>query len=468
MRHSGLVVTILFFMAVSIFLSGCETKPQAVQAIDAESGITAEISEPVSDKKPNTKKIIMKKISEYSESFEAVADEIGFENTKVFSEWIFENFGIETLYDFAAASEEGMITSKTLHKLTGYGVYALSDLYNGRLDSESENYMQNIINLGFTEDGEAELGFVGDVCFGDNLRVMWQYGRNDKGILNILDEELVNIMKSVDIMTANNEFTFSKRGKPIPIKAYTFRAAPWRASIWHEMGVDLVTLANNHSYDFGKDAFLDTLDTLDEAGIVRMGGGRNYEEASRPVYYIINGYKVAFCAATRAEKQLFTPQAKENEPGVMYTYDSENFCREIEEAKSQSDFVIAYVHWGYENTTQLETVQVRMGKEFVDSGADMVIGHHAHTLQGIETYKGKLIYYNLGNFIFGGKSIPTGMVIANISKDGTMTNKFVPCYQNYTHTRLYEGREYDNILEYLRPLSPNIDISDSGEVTPKK
>lgn len=460
-------INIVLLFIISGLICSCQPKQIAKETIQQEANTISEISESPTIHKPDTVTPVIETINKYSENLDNILTSIGCECIDDFFDWIIEEKGIDALYNLALYASEGEITSEILHKITGYGIHAFTDIYNSRLDKESENYEQNIINLGFTEDNIAEFGFVGDVSFADNWRIMPKYDRAEKGVLGILDREIVDIMKSVDIMSANNEFCLSERGEPIPNKAYTFRGHPSRAAIWHEMGVDLVTLANNHVYDYGKEAFIDTLDTLDNQGIVRVGGGRNIEEASRPIYYIINGYKVAICAATRAEKDIFTPEATEAEPGVMYTYNSEAFCKKIAEAKSESDFVIVYVHWGYEQTTKLETVQIRMGKEFIDSGADMIIGHHAHSLQKIDVYKGKMIFYNLGNFIFSGTTVATGIVKAIVNETGELEADFIPCYQQGCHTRISKGDEYNQVLDLMRSLSPNLDISESGKVTLK-
>lgn len=452
-----------------LLLCGCGVQPKAVNVIKTESvALLTEISEPEHVSKPDTEELIKNKLVENAHKFDSVSGTIRYDNVQAFLDWMKEKYGSSALFRLADEIDNtDGITPDVLKSITGYGLYALSDLYNGRLDPESKNYNKNIIDLGKTDDGIAELGFVGDVSFAESYSIMNKYDRTKKGVEGILDTKVIDIMKSMDIMVANNEFTLSSRGSPIPTKEYTFRGKPERVSIWHEMGVDLVSLANNHSYDYGLDSFLDTLDTLDNAGIKRMGAGRNIDEANDPIYYIINGYKVAFCAATRAEKRVFTPKAEEDKPGVMYTYNTADFCAEIAEARKQSDFVIVYVHWGYEYVTNLESAQIKGAKEFIDSGADVIIGIHAHILQGIDSYKDKMIFYNLGNFIFNRYSIATGILKLVIDENGALSFNFVPCFQENCFTRLSAGEEYMSTLELMRSLSPNIYISDEGNITIK-
>lgn len=462
---------IVFLITASLLLFACATQPATMPVIHIDPPLRTEISEPDYDKKIDSIQIIKLHLLMVSDSFNAITEELGIAVLDDFYDWIIDNFGVDTLCEFADAALEGEITADTLRAITGYGLHAFNDLYNGRLDIHNENYLSNIINLGFTDDGVIKLGFVGDVSLADNWKIMPKYDSRGKGISGILSDEIVEIMKSVDVMVANNEFALSDRGAPIPRKAFTFRGTPSRVDIWHEMGVDLVTLANNHVYDFGEDAFLDTLEALDNAGIARMGAGRDIEEASRPVYYIINGYKIAFVAGTRAEKNIFTPEAKlageENSSGVLRTYDSALLCAAIEQAKKQSDFVIVNVHWGAEHSTVIEHAQITMGKQYIDSGADLIIGHHAHNLQGFDSYKGKIIAYNLGNFIFNNASVSTGILVARINTNGELTSEFIPGYQQNCYTRLSVGSEYESILKHLRSISFKVDISENGAVTPK-
>ena len=160
-------------------------------------------------------------------------------------------------------------------------------------------------------------------------------------------------MTKSDVMVVNSEFTVSGRGTPLKGKTYTFRAKPERLSIYHDMGVDLALLANNHVYDFGEDAFLDMLDAFNEYNIPYIGAGRNLDEAKKPYFFIVNGYKIAFINATRAEKNIITPGADDNNPGVFRCYDTTNLVSEIKKIKEESDYVIANIHYGKEFSHEL-------------------------------------------------------------------------------------------------------------------
>ena len=189
------------------------------------------------------------------------------------------------------------------HLITGYSYNVLNDLYNNKYESMSN------VKIIDSNNGVATLSFIGDVSLADNWYIMPAYDERGEGVNGILSDAVLDIMRNSTIMVANSEFTVSNRGTKMSGKQYTFRAKPERLAIYDEMGVDLVTLANNHVYDFGKDAFLDMLDELNNYNIPYIGAGRNFEEASKPYYYIINGYKIALLNGTRAEKYILTPEA---------------------------------------------------------------------------------------------------------------------------------------------------------------
>ena len=219
------------------------------------------------------------------------------------------------------------------------------------------------------------LAFAGDINFDENSKPIARYDRENKGILGAISEDLVEEMNNADIFMLNNEFAYSTRGSRIQEKSYTFRANPKRVDILKEMGVDIVSLANNHALDYGVDALLDTFTTLEEAGIDYVGAGVNIDRAKAPIYYTINDTTIAYVAASRVIYAMDW-YASDTRPGMIGTYDPALFVESIKEAKENSDFVVAYVHWGKENTHELLDYQINMAKIYIDAGADAVIGCH--------------------------------------------------------------------------------------------
>lgn len=313
--------------------------------------------------------------------------------------------------------------------------------------------------------------FAGDINLDENWSTTQFLNQQPNGIQDCISPELIEHMQQADVMCLNNEFTYSTGGSPLEGKLYTFRANPERVSILQELGVDIVKLANNHVYDYGKQALLDTFDTLEQAGISYIGAGRNLEEAMKPVYIELDGRTVAFVAATRAEKYKMTPQAKEDSPGILRCYDTELFLETIKEARANADFVLAYVHWGTEYSYELEEVQLTTGKEYLDAGADVIIGAHTHCLQGMEYYDGKPIIYSLGNYWFNEKTLDTMLLDLHFYGDdegGELEVHIIPAIQSEHRTRIVtQEQEQERIYSFLEDISINVEIDSEGIVLPK-
>ncbi len=310
--------------------------------------------------------------------------------------------------------------------------------------------------------------FAGDINLDENWGTTQHLDEQPNGIYDCISKEMIDTMQAADIMCLNNEFTYSTGGAPLEGKAFTFRANPERVEILHQLGVDAVTLANNHVYDYGRVALLDTFSVLEEADIPYFGAGRTLQDAMKPLYLEVDGKTVALVAASRAEKNIMTPQADAENPGILRCYDTELFLQVIKEAKENSDFCIAFVHWGTEYSFDLEQVQLSTGKEYLDAGADAVIGAHSHCLQGMEYYDGKPIIYSLGNYWFNGRTLDTMLVQLHFSGDDTekqLTVHVIPAVQDgYKTTYASEESEQRRIYDFLEGISVNVDILDDGTV----
>lgn len=311
------------------------------------------------------------------------------------------------------------------------------------------------------------IAFAGDILFDAQYAVMSAMLQNGGDISTAIAPELIEEMQNADIMMLNNEFPYSDRGTPTEGKQFTFRAKPSYVSYLDDLGVDLVSLANNHAYDYGEAAFLDTLTTLEEAGITYVGAGRNLEEARRPVYYIIDNMKIAFVSATQIER-LDNPDTKgatDSSAGVFRCWNGDNLIETVKEAKENSDFVIVYLHWGTENEVNVDWAQEKQAPEVAAAGADLIIGDHPHCLQRISVVQGVPVIYSLGNFWFNSKTVDTGMVKVTLSRDGLQEFQFIPCLQSGSRTTLLQGEEKTRVLDYMRSISDGVRIDDDGYVT---
>lgn len=308
--------------------------------------------------------------------------------------------------------------------------------------------------------------FAGDINLDENWGTTQSMDVRENGIFDCISPELVEIMQNADIMCLNNEFTYSTGGSPLPGKAYTFRAKPERVEVLKQLGVDAVTLANNHVYDYGKKALLDTFSVLEEAEIPYFGAGKNLEEAMSPLYLEVDGKTIALVGASRAEKNKMTPQATETEPGILRCYDTTLFQESIREAKANADFCIAFVHWGTEYSFDLEQIQIDTGKEYLDAGADVIIGAHSHCLQGLEYYNGKPIVYSLGNYWFNEKTLDTMLIQLHFYGDAEkdfLEVQVIPAVQaDYKTTYEVETEERQRIYDFLESISVNVEITEGG------
>lgn len=382
---------------------------------------------------------------------------------KDFLEWVDKNYS-GSLEKLSSLLDEKKYDKKFWHEATGNSYVVLTDLYNKKYDDAD-----NVKNLDETSKnaGTKKLSFVGDVSLAENQAIMPAYDKRG-GISGVLDDNLLKIMEESDLMAANSEFSVSNRGEALDGKVYTFRAKPDRLKIYDEMNVNLVTLANNHVYDYGKTAFLDTLDAFEKRGLAHIGAGRNLDEAKKPYYFIINGYKVAFISATQAEKNIFTPEATANDPGVFWCYNDTDIVNEVKDLRDETDYIIPIIHFGREDSHELEDAQVKTAKDLIDAGADLIVGHHAHVLQGIEFYKNKPIIYNLGSFLSNEKEVETAIFQVKLEKDGSMEYYFFPALQKDKKTTLLDSTEKQQVIDDLNSWSVNAFIDKNGKVTEDK
>lgn len=317
-----------------------------------------------------------------------------------------------------------------------------------------------------TAGEEVTLLFAGDILFDDGYAVMGAL-RQRGGIRACFSEETLREMEEADIFMLNNEFTYTSRGEPTPEKMFTFRAKPESAAMLLELGVDIVSLANNHAYDYGEISLLDSLTTLEGIDMPYVGAGRNLAEASENVYFHAGNQKIAFISATQIER-LTPPDTKgatESSPGVFRCLTEKEIFAKIEEAKQNSDFVVVYIHWGTEKTDELDWAQPGMAQELARAGADLIIGDHPHVLQEIANVEGVPVIYSVGNYWFNSSTLNTCLVKVRV-KDGQMQSfQFIPALQSNCYTQILSGAEKNAVLDYMRAISTTVTIDAEGYVT---
>ncbi len=363
-------------------------------------------------------------------------------------------------------------TSEPLPQITGeelfpewYETDSPDEEVAGAGDEASGNIAGNTYKLPDKET--VTFTFAGDVLLDEEYAVMSTYRANGSVLEECIAPELLEIMRGSDIFMINNEFPYTDRGTPLANKAFTFRADPASVQILQDMGVDIVSLANNHASDYGQISLLDTLDTLNAAGIPYVGAGRDLEEASKVVFYEKDGLKVGIVSATEVER-LASPDTKgatENSPGTFRCFQNDDLENVIREAKKQCDFLIVYVHWGTESTDELDWSQPGQAADFTAAGADVIIGAHPHVLQEIAYLNDVPVFYSLGNYWFNSKTQDSCLVTLEIGNEGLVSAQFIPCKTEASKTYLATGEEAERILNYMRNLSEGVMIDENGYVT---
>ena len=248
------------------------------------------------------------------------------------------------------------------------------------------------------KDGKSTMVFVGDIMLSSGRGVMEQIEKNNDYRYSFL--RISDILRSADLTFGNLEGPISLRGEDGGGK-YSFRSKPEVVSGLVFSGFDILSIANNHIFDWGEDAFVDTLYFLKVNGIDSVGGGINYSDANNAVIKDVNGIKVAFFAYSMVDYDVGKFEANGDTPGKS-SFDEKKVAREIKNLKTsgKADIVVVSFHWGEEYKTRSHLEQQEVAYSLVDAGADMIVGHHPHVVQEVERYKNGWIAYSLGNFIF--------------------------------------------------------------------
>lgn len=278
---------------------------------------------------------------------------------------------------------------------------------------------------------------------------------------------VADITSSSDITFANLESPIGVTGRPLPGKLIWFRAEPETVECLAKAGIDVVTLANNHTLDFDSESLLETIDILGTKNIAHAGAGRDLSEARKPAVMERKGLRVAFLGYNEfANPSLFwstkyprTLMAGPGQPGTP-PIDMEMIREDIAAARKVADVVAVSYHWGQEYTNHplpyfgLDLRQI--ARDTIDLGADMVLGFHPHAIQGIEVYRGKPIAYSLGNFVMDQKRPVTceSMIIRfELSKHGVEFMEVTPALIEEGRPRPLEGEEARSLMDKIRSIS---------------
>jgi len=238
------------------------------------------------------------------------------------------------------------------------------------------------------------LFFVGDIMLDRGVELMIE--KEGKGDYKFPFLKIAHFLERSDILFGNLEGPLSDKGKRVG-SIYSFRMKPEAIEGLKFAGFDILSLANNHLFDYGREALEDTFKRLKKAKIDFVGGGLNKKEACLPKIKKIKKTKIAFLAFTNLGTKSW--EARENQAGICWL-EKENLKEYIKKAKNSAHLVIVSLHFGEEYQTKATFSQKYFASLAIDFGADLVVGHHPHVIQEIEKYKGKYIIYSLGNFVF--------------------------------------------------------------------
>lgn len=229
--------------------------------------------------------------------------------------------------------------------------------------------------------------------------------------------EVRHFFQGAHIVIGNLEGPLTTRGTPEQDKAYVFRSPPDKVGpALRNAGFTVVSLANNHTLDFGADGLAETIEALAAVGIAHVGAGPNLHDARTPVMVEAAGTRVALLAYSLTLPGHFHAEA--NKPGTAFGHEA-HVRTDVAAARTQADIVLVSFHWGQEGKTTLREYQTRLGHAAIDAGAAAVFGHHPHILQGIEHYRDGVILYSLGNFTFGSYSQQAQVsAVAELTFDG--------------------------------------------------
>ncbi len=245
-------------------------------------------------------------------------------------------------------------------------------------------------------------------------------------------EPTLSVLNEPDILFGQLEVSLSQKGSQTPAALSAQRGHPRIASVLKSAGFDIMSFASNHTLDWGVESLLDTIDIARKTGITLIGVGKNITEARRPAILERKGVKIAFlayncilpprywatedtagCAPIRV--RTFYEQIEPYQPGtppevhtIAYREDVEAMLADIRKARSAADIVIMSIHWGIHfMPARLAMYQREVGHAAIDAGVDLILGHHPHIMKGIEAYKGKVIFYSMGNFVMDSQATKT-------------------------------------------------------------
>jgi hypothetical protein len=240
---------------------------------------------------------------------------------------------------------------------------------------------------------------------------------------------LGGLFRRDDLTIINHECPSTDIVAPVP-KQFSFRCDPVALDAARDAGVDVVNLANNHGFDHGPEGLLDSIRNVRRAGLLPVGAGRNQREADRPVFVDVKGWRIGVVGVGQVLDPL-DQVAVGDRPGTAVGHDFDRALRAIRSAKAEADLVLVTIHWGVELDTEPRDYQIDQARRMIDAGADAIFGHHSHRLQPKDTYRGRPIFYGLGNFVWPNFSVAgstTAVAEVRVTTDGRVRGRLLPAF----------------------------------------
>jgi poly-gamma-glutamate synthesis protein (capsule biosynthesis protein) len=265
---------------------------------------------------------------------------------------------------------------------------------------------------------ELTLAFGGDVHFTGRTAALLANPATAVG-------PMAGVLSAADLAVVNLETAVTTRGTPEP-KEFHFRAPATAYKAVKAAGIDAVSIANNHALDYGRVGFADTLDGAAAAGEPVFGGGRTIDEAYTPLILTVRGVRVAILGFSQIHTLAESWKASPTTPGIAMAWDVPRVLAAVRSARQRADLVVVFNHWGTERVSCPNADQKRFAAALANAGADMIIGAHAHVLQGDGWLGHTYVAYGLGNFVWYVGSADTGVLKVQVRGHSVIHAELVP------------------------------------------
>lgn len=303
-----------------------------------------------------------------------------------------------------------------------------------------------------------QVGVMGDVMIGRLVNEQLDYLPS-----KYIWGDILPILKSNNLNLINLEAALTTSSKLVP-KVFNFKADPPKVQTLMDASVHVANLANNHVLDYSEEGLLETINTLDKAGIKHIGAGKNIAEASAPVILMVDGIKIGFLGCTDNEPSWLATQ---NRPGINFLEvgDIQAIKSQILELRPKVDIIVLSIHWGPNMRERPPKKFIDFAHHLIDLGVDLFHGHSAHIFQAVEAYKGKLILYDTGDFVDDYYVDPflrndySFLFLVECSKKGIQRLRLIPVLINEFQVNRAKGEEAKAIMKRMERLSKEMNTT---------